>query len=122
MPVVIAVVLLASAGCSTRRTKWGRHVVSLGVNAEAARRAGISLYRLLPLLLYVATGACAGLAAVISAARLDAAPPTLGEGLEIDVLSAVLLGGVAFGGGKGSIDRRRPPVCCSSASSTTACC
>ena len=58
---------------------------------------------MLPFLLYVATGACAGLAAMIIAVRLDAAPPTLGEGLEIDVLSAVLLGGVAFGGGKGSM-------------------
>ena len=40
---------------------------------------------------------------MIIASRLDAAPPTLGDGLEIDALSAVLLGGVAFGGGRGSI-------------------
>jgi ribose transport system permease protein len=102
MPVFVAAGVLAIAWVFHTRTKWGRHVVSLGVNAEAARRAGISLYRL-PFLVYAVTGCCAGLAAVILASRLDAAPPTLGEGLEIDVLSAVLLGGVAFGGGKGSI-------------------
>ena len=102
MPVFIAAGVLLVGWTFHTRTKWGRHVVSIGVNAEAARRAGISLNKL-PLLLYILTGACAGIAAVIRASRLDSAPPTLGEGLEIDVLSAVLLGGVAFGGGKGSI-------------------
>jgi ribose transport system permease protein len=102
MPVVIAAIVLLLAWTFHTRTRWGRYVVSLGVNAEAARRAGISPY-VLPFLLYVATGACAGLAATIVASRLDSSPPTLGEGLEIDVLSAVLLGGVAFGGGKGSM-------------------
>ncbi|MGH9136121.1 MAG: ABC transporter permease, partial [Acidimicrobiales bacterium] len=102
MPIFIAALVLAVGWIFHTRTKWGRHVVSLGVNAEAARRAGISLHRL-PFLLYVMTGACAGLAATIIASRLDSAPPTLGQGLEIDVLSAVLLGGVAFGGGKGSL-------------------
>ena len=101
-PVFIAAGVLLLGWTFHTRTKWGRHVVSIGVNPEAARRAGISLNKL-PLLLYVVTGACAGIAAVIRASRLDSAPPTLGEGLEIDVLSAVLLGGVAFGGGKGSI-------------------
>jgi ribose transport system permease protein len=101
-PIIIATTLLVLGWIFHTRTKWGRHVVSLGVNSEAARRAGISLYWL-PFLLYVAAGAAGGLAAVITASRLDATPPTLGEGFEIDVLSAVLLGGVAFGGGKGSI-------------------
>jgi len=102
IPVAIAGATLLLAWLFHTRTKWGRHVVGLGVNAEAARRAGISL-NVLPFFCYVASGACAGLAAVIIAARLDAAPPTIGDGLEIDALSAVLLGGVAFGGGRGSI-------------------
>ena len=101
-PVAIAAVLLLLGWLFHTRTRWGRHVVSLGVSPEASRRAGISL-NTLPFLIYAATGACAGIAAIILAARLDAAPPTLGDGLEIEVLSAVLLGGVAFGGGKGSM-------------------
>lgn len=101
-PVAIAAAVCLLGWLFHTRTTYGRHVVSLGVNAEAARRAGISLYRL-PFALYLASGACAGIAAVIASSRLDAAPPTLGEGFEIAVLSAVLLGGVAFGGGKGSM-------------------
>ena len=103
MPVSIAGAILLLAWLFHTRTKWGRHVVGLGVNAEAARRAGISLEPA-PVPLLRRQRGCAGLAAVIIASRLDAAPPTLGDGLEIDVLSAVLLGGVAFGGGQG-LDR-----------------
>ena len=85
VPVAIAGPPLLLAWLFHTRTKWGRHVVGLGVNAEASRRAGISL-NVLPFFCYVASGACAGLAAVIIASRLDAAPPTLGDGLEIDLL------------------------------------
>ena len=101
-PIIIAAAVMLIGWLFLTKTAAGRHTISLGVNPEAARRAGISLYRL-PFILYVAAGAAAGVAALITAARLDAAPPTLGEGFEIDVLSAVLLGGVAFGGGKGSV-------------------
>lgn len=101
-PIVIAAGVMLVGWIFLTRTAAGRHLVSLGVNPEAARRAGISLYRI-PFMLYVMCGAAAGIAALITAGRLDAAPPTLGEGFEIDVLSAVLLGGVAFGGGKGSV-------------------
>jgi ribose/xylose/arabinose/galactoside ABC-type transport system permease subunit len=101
-PIVIAAAVMLLGWVYLTKTAAGRHTISLGVNPEAARRAGISLYRI-PFTLYVMAGAAAGIAAVITAARLDAAPPTLGEGFEIDVLSAVLLGGVAFGGGKGSV-------------------
>ncbi len=102
LPVIIAVVIFAAGGFFHIKTHWGRHIVALGVNAEAARRAGINLYRL-PLVLYVMSGVAAGIGAVILVSRLNSAPPTLGEGVEIAVLSAVLLGGVAFGGGKGSL-------------------
>lgn len=101
-PVVIAAALFIIGGLFHTRTRWGRHIVALGVNAEAARRAGISPYRL-PLGLYIASGMGAGLGAIVLVSRLNSAPPTLGDGTEIDVLSAVLLGGVAFGGGKGNL-------------------
>ena len=101
-PVLIAAAVFVIGAVFHTRTTWGRHVMALGVNPEAARRAGIDLYRL-PLMLYIASGLAAGLGAVISVSRLNAAPPTLGDGDEIAVLSAVLLGGVAFGGGKGNL-------------------
>ena len=101
-PVIIAGAIFIVGGLFHTKTLWGRHIVSLGVNAEAARRAGIHPWRL-PLLLYVASGVGAGVGAIVLVSRLNSAPPTLGEGTEIEVLSAILLGGVAFGGGKGNL-------------------
>ena len=101
-PVIIAGVVFIIGGLFHTKTVWGRHMVALGVNAEAARRAGINPWRL-PLLLYVASSVGAGVGAIVLVSRLNSAPPTLGEGIEIEVLSAILLGGVAFGGGKGNL-------------------
>jgi ribose/xylose/arabinose/galactoside ABC-type transport system permease subunit len=84
-------------------TPWGRHIYAIGVNPTAAFLSGLSV-RKLPLLLYVATGASAGLAGVLFASRLDGVSPgDTGIGLEIDVLTAILLGGVAFAGGRGNL-------------------
>ena len=101
-PVIIAGAIFVIGGLFHTKTLWGRHMVSLGVNAEASRRAGISPWRL-PLLLYIASSVGAGVGAIVLVSRLNSAPPTLGEGIEIEVLSAILLGGVAFGGGKGNL-------------------
>ena len=101
-PTVICAVVFIVGGLYHMKTRWGRYVVALGVNAEAARRAGINPHRL-PLILYVVTGIGAAVGAVVMVSRLNSAPPTLGSGDEIKVLSAVLLGGVAFGGGKGNL-------------------
>jgi ribose transport system permease protein len=101
--VIIALGVFGIGYAFLSRTPWGQHVYAIGVNIEAARLAGIST-RLLPFMLYVATGAAAGLGGTLLVARLNtAAPGTLGLGYEIDVLTAILLGGVAFGGGRGRI-------------------
>lgn len=84
-------------------TPAGRHTYAIGVNKEAAFLSGIRTTRL-PLTLFLTTGAAAGLGGVLLAARLDSAPPsTLGVNFELQVLTAVLLGGVAFTGGRGTI-------------------
>ncbi len=81
----------------------GRHIFALGVNHEAAYLSGVRVRRV-GFALYVATGAGAALAGVMLAAQLNSAPSgSLGVGFELDVLTAVLLGGVAFDGGRGSI-------------------
>jgi ribose transport system permease protein len=101
--VIIALGVFGIGYVFLNRTPWGQHVYAIGVNVEAARLAGIST-RLLPFALYVATGAAAGLGGTLLVARLNtAAPGTLGLGYEIDVLTAILLGGVAFGGGRGRL-------------------
>lgn len=102
IPVTIAAGLFVLGGLFHIKSRWGRYIVAIGVNDDAARRAGISPHRL-PFILYVVTGLGAALGAIVLVSRLNSAPPTLGEGTEIDVLSAILLGGVAFGGGKGNL-------------------
>jgi ribose transport system permease protein len=81
----------------------GRHIYAIGVNPEAAYLSGVRVAPI-SLALFVVTGAAAGLAGVMLAARLGSAPSgTLGVGFELEVLTAVILGGVAFNGGRGTI-------------------
>jgi ribose transport system permease protein len=83
-------------------TSGGRHTRAIGVNVQTTFLSGIDPRRL-PLMLYVATALAAAFAGLIEMSQLDSASPTLQLGFEINVLTAVLLGGVAFGGGGGSL-------------------
>jgi ribose/xylose/arabinose/galactoside ABC-type transport system permease subunit len=103
IPVWISLVVFGLGAVYLYRMSSGRHVYAIGVNKEAAYLSGIATRRL-PLAFYIATGVASALGGVLLAARLDSAPPsTLGSGFELDVLTAVLLGGVAFSGGKGTM-------------------
>jgi len=85
-----------------RHTKFGAHVVAIGDNARAAQVSGIKVARVR---FYVLTicGACAGLAGLLYAGRLQAAKYTLGESDLMTVIAAVIVGGTALNGGKGSV-------------------
>lgn len=84
-------------------TPWGRHIYAIGVNPQAAFLSALPV-RALPFALYVVTGTAAGLAGVLLTARLDGASPgSQGLQMEIQVLTIILLGGVAFAGGRGRI-------------------
>jgi len=103
VPIVVAVVVFGVGAAFLGLTPAGRYVYAIGVNREAAYLSGLAVRRV-PLLLYVAAGAAAGLAGTIQAARLNSAPAgSLGLGFELTVLTAVLLGGVAFSGGSGTV-------------------
>jgi ribose/xylose/arabinose/galactoside ABC-type transport system permease subunit len=81
----------------------GRHALAIGVNEEAAFLSGINSRRVI-LSAFVVTGAMAGVAGVMYALLLNSAPSgSLGILFELDVLTAVMLGGVAFNGGRGTI-------------------
>lgn len=85
------------------RSPIGNRIRALGVNREAAYLSGIKT-QAISIGLFVAVGAAAGCAAVMTAARINSVPAqTTGLNLEIDILTAVLLGGVALGGGRGKI-------------------
>jgi D-xylose transport system permease protein len=99
--IVVFVVVLFSylAG----RTTFGRHVYAVGGNAEAARRAGINV-KLIRILCFVISGACAGLGGIILASRLNSVDLTFGGGtLLLDSISAAVIGGVSLFGGRGRV-------------------
>lgn len=101
--ILIAVLLAGLA--VIRFLPIGRHAVAIGVNERAAYLTGIRV-RLTVVLLYAAVGFAAALAGLMSIARINSAPSgTLGVGMELAVLTAVLLGGVPFTGGRGSLLR-----------------
>jgi len=84
------------------RSPFGRHVFATGGNQDAAWLAGVRVNRVL-LAVYTICGACAGLAGVLVAARLNAGYPKAGEFYELDAIAAVVVGGTSLFGGRGSI-------------------
>jgi ribose/xylose/arabinose/galactoside ABC-type transport system permease subunit len=80
----------------------GRHMTAIGADRTAARALGVSTKKI-PAVLYVFSGIAAAAGGLILTSELDGASPSIGLGLELQVLTAVLLGGVAFAGGRGSL-------------------
>lgn len=102
VPALIAVVVLIIAYLVFNETTFGRYVTGVGANAEAVRRAGVNT-RLVTLMVYVLTGTAAALAGIILASRLGSGSSNSGQGFELDVIAAVVLGGTSLFGGRGSV-------------------
>jgi ribose transport system permease protein len=83
-------------------TKLGRYAYAMGSNAEAARCSGIRLGTY-TVFIYALGGALTGLAGMIEAARLVTGQPTAGEGYELRVIAAVVIGGGSLNGGRGTV-------------------
>lgn len=81
---------------------YGRWFMAIGSDKAVARSMGVPI-RGIPFILYVATAVAAALAGLILASQLDSSSPSIGSGWELSVLTAVLLGGVSFTGGSGSL-------------------
>jgi L-arabinose transport system permease protein len=102
-PLIILVLVAAAFFVFLRYTDVGRNIYAMGGNPTAARLAGISLTRY-KLGIYTLSGAMAGLAGVLLAAKTFAGEPAAGsQGLELEAITAALLGGCALSGGKGTI-------------------
>src|SRR3954465_12597085 len=84
------------------RTPYGRYVVSVGGNPEAARIAGVRTRRIL-FSVYVLSGLCAGIAAILLCGRLASASPVAGQLYELDAIAAVVIGGTSLAGGRATI-------------------
>jgi rhamnose transport system permease protein len=94
--------LAALAAVILGLSTFGRATYAIGSNAVASRFSGLSVDRTL-LLIYMASGLVAGLAAVIFVSRVSTTRSDMGTGLELDVITAVVLGGTSIFGGRGTI-------------------
>lgn len=101
-PAALFVVLFLVGAYLWYMTPLGRHLTAVGADRVAARSVGVSVKRI-PFVVYVMSGLASAVAGLILTSELDGASPSIGTGLELEVLTAILLGGVAFTGGRGSL-------------------
>ena len=99
---LFAVVVLVVAGFVLRSYRSGRELYAIGSDPDAARLSGIPVGRRV-FYAFVTSGALAGLAGVLYAARFGTLDANAGLGLELNVVAAVVVGGVAIFGGSGSV-------------------
>ncbi len=101
-PVWVMLASFAIFGVVLNRTVFGRNVLAIGGNAEAARLAGVPITRV-RITVFALQGLVAGLAGIILAARITSGQPNTSIGLELAVISACVLGGVSLSGGVATI-------------------
>ena len=102
IPAVVFLIVTVVGWIVLNRTIYGRHVVAVGGNREAARIAGIRPNRVV-CSVYVLSGLCVGIAAVLLSGRLGSASPVAGSLLELDAIAAVVIGGTSLAGGRATI-------------------
>jgi rhamnose transport system permease protein len=100
--VLIALVVVGGVSVMMRNYRVGRELYAMGSSPQAAERAGIKVARNL-LAAFVLSGALAGLAGVLFAARFGTVDASAGTGYELNVVAAVVVGGVAVFGGSGTV-------------------
>ena len=101
-PVLLAAAVALGGGFAFSRTTFGRYVQAAGSNPDAAVNAGLPVRRVL-VGAYALAGLLAAVASLSQTARLGAVQPSIGQGFELTVITAVVLGGTTLLGGRGSI-------------------
>ncbi|HEX7987362.1 MAG TPA: ABC transporter permease [Duganella sp.] len=99
---IILLVFAALFAVMLHATTWGRRIYAIGNNPVAARFSGIAVDRY-RLVLFMLTGAMAGLAAYLLTGRIGSTRPNIAMGWELEVITMVILGGVSIAGGAGTI-------------------
>ncbi len=100
VPLYFVIVTFAAIWVMLHTTVFGRHVYAIGGNERVARLEGIPVDRQ-KLKIYMLSGFMAALAAVVMTGRLAATPPSVAQGIELQAIAAVIIGGVSFTGGRG---------------------
>lgn len=101
-PVIIMFSLVIFFSLFLRYTVLGRQVYAVGSNEDAARLSGVPV-DLVKIFAYTTTGVLCALAGVMQAGLLSTAATSAGQGLELDVIAAVVIGGASLMGGQGTI-------------------
>jgi len=104
IPIIFMITLLGYVATHAilSYTKLGRHVYAIGDNPRAAFLAGINIARN-KIAFFALNGFFVGLAAILLLARVGAAQPTTGSGMELQAIGAVVIGGTPMTGGKGNV-------------------
>lgn len=102
IPVIIMIIVVIAGHYLLKKTAFGRHVLAVGGNPEAARLCGVKVTSVI-VKVYALAGVLTALAGIILSSRLASGSPTVGDGAELDAIAAVVLGGTNMMGGSGSI-------------------
>jgi ribose transport system permease protein len=102
VPVWIAIALFAAGIVLLNRTRLGQAVYAIGGSEDAARLMGLRVARV-KVILYTMTGLLSGLAGMLVAARSSSGLSTIGSGLELEAIAAVVIGGTLLSGGAGGL-------------------
>jgi ribose transport system permease protein len=101
-PVIIMIVIIALGALFLRFTVIGRQIYATGGNERAAKLAGIKVQRIRSLV-FILTSTLAAFSGIVMTGMLGSAEISAGNGLELDVIAAVIIGGTSLKGGKGTI-------------------
>ena len=101
-PVMLMILLFIGAHILMTRTTLGRYIYAVGGNPEAARLSGVPVKWVL-IFVYALCGLLAGVAGIINASLFGNGNPRFGEGEELQVIAAVVVGGTSLAGGEGRI-------------------
>jgi ribose transport system permease protein len=102
VPVIVMVIVFAVGIVFAQYTRQGRYIYGVGGNEEATRLSGVNVKKI-KYIVYSISGLLSGLAGMVMLARINSGTPKMGQGYEMDVVTAVVLGGVSISGGEGKL-------------------
>ena len=102
IPTIVLLVVFIVFSVMLSKFKLGRYIYAVGGNPQAAMVSGINVKKIL-LLVYMFSGMCRGVAAVVLTARVSAGLATAGDGYELNAIAATVIGGTSLSGGTGKL-------------------
>ena len=100
--VLFTLAMFVAVHIALTRTVWGLHIYAIGGDEKIAAQSGVRV-RAIRVSAYIAAGALAAIAGIITAARAGVGDPNAGFGLEFESLAAVVIGGASLAGGRGTV-------------------